>query len=310
MKHASIALGGTLAAALFAWGCNDITGPGGDVTGGAPSPADREAIITALNADDLTAFGYTGSDWEDDASFSGAPGLQQFAVNARWFFRREVASAARTINMTGTGDSVSVSIVEDRTGTLRVRDEHSDSSHVEVSRPFADHGERTAMARRGERGRWLVYSTSFMDRASTSVANPIGIAYIEFNAAGGPSYRFDSATELYDRSQWPSIKPGTVVTVSVRIENVPEGGGRVFLHDWYDHHRHQVELLRDPSDPTLFTTVWHATPWRFSERLFRRLLTVDAFDAATISTQPDVPYNAHQWVLPVSVTELGTRGPS
>lgn len=310
MKRLSVVALGAVSTALFAWGCNDVTGPNGGSLGGTPSTADREAIVSALNADDLTAFNYSGSDWEDAAGASASPSLGQFEVNSRWFFRREVETSTRTVTMTGAGDTVMVSIVEDRSGTLRVRDEHSDSSHVEIERPFADHGERTAMARRGERGRWFVFSTSFMDRPSTSVPNPIGIDYIEFNPVGGPSYRFDSATELYDRSQWPSIKPGTEVTVSVRLENVPASGGRVFLHDWYDHRRHQVELHQDESDPTLFTTTWHATPWHFSERLFRRLLTIDAFEAATLSTQPDAAYNAHQWVLPVSVTELGTHGPN
>jgi hypothetical protein len=297
MKRVSLIMLGTLCAAIM-WGCNDLTDPGSSPDGGS--------INAALSSDDLTSFPYSGSDWEGGSTASPSSGLAQFTENSGWSFRREITSSTRNVEMTVTDGTANVTIKEDRVGILHVRT--PEGSDTEIERPFTDHGERQALLEQGPRGRWHVVSTSFMDRKATSVDNPIGIDYIEFEPLGGAAVRFDSATEMIERSEWPVIRPGAVVTVRVHLANLPTTGARVFLHDWFDHERHQVELAQDATDTSLFTLTWYSTPWRFGERLFRRLVTLDVLDAATLSSDPAATYNAHQWILPAMVTDyVGTR---
>jgi hypothetical protein len=194
------------------------------------------------------------------------------------------------------GDSAFVTIMEDRSGTLMVR--YRNATATPITRAFSDHGTREATLVRHNHD-WDVVASTFMDRWSTLVANPVGIEYVEFTPEGGTTQHYDSADLMLAREDWPMV-PTRNVKVTVKVA----GGAdmRVFAHDHYDRDHRKFELSRDMNDPTLFSGVWHPRPHAAErERAWRRLLTIDVFDGPTLSADANALYNSRQWVIPVTL---------
>ena len=134
-------------------------------------------------------------------------------------------------------------------------------------------------------------------------SNDQRIDYVEFTPQDGTALRFDSASQLLTRDVWPTV-PVRQGNFTVKISSASEAGARVFLHDRYSEgvkEHHKRELTRDAVDPTLFHGTWTPNPRdQAHEKAWRRLLTVDVIDAATLSLDATVVYNAHAWVVPVA----------
>lgn len=309
LRHLRIAaMCAVLPAALALGGCQDISTapggtPGGNDTGNSNtgSPQEIAAIQQEIDGEDYTAPGTVESDFETNFGAAFAPSALGGVVtqSESLLFHRVLLHSTRTRTVVQSGTSATVTIMEDRSGTLKIGQR---KTGVQLERPFSDHGTRTAtLVKRG--GHWVVASSSFMDRASTLVPAPVHVDYLEFTPLGSAALRFDSASQLLTRDAWPTM-PVRQVSITVKVSGAGEAGARVFLHDRYGDgvkEHHKLELMRDATDPTLFHGTWMPNPRsEGNEKAWRRLLTVDVFDAATLSLDASVAYNAHQWVLPVA----------
>ncbi len=310
-----------LPVALAVGGCQDVlTSPpgttGGPTTPGTSSgnPQEIAQIQQTIDAEDYTAPGTVDSDFEivgGTSLTSPSMGLDFGADSAGsdslLMFHRIVLNSTRSRIVTQSGDSASVVITEDRSGTLKLGQRRTG---VQLERPFADHGMRTATLVK-RHGRWMVTASSFLDRASTSVSAPVHVDYVEFTPRDGNAMVFTDASQLLTRDAWPTM-PVRTVDITVKISGAGEAGARVFLHDRYGEgvaEHHKMELVRDAADPTLFHGTWMPNPRREGEeRAWRRLLTIDAFDATTLSLDASAAYNAHQWVVPVAFHRARTSG--
>ena len=68
--------------------------------------------------------------------------------------------------------------------------------------------------------------------------------------------------------------------------------------------RRKMEMTPDPANPQVFTLTWHPQLHELEENHpWRRLLTIDAFDALTLATNSTsvYVYNNQQWVIPVAL---------
>lgn len=294
-----------LPAALALGGCQELTSaPVGNTGGDTPgtntgSPQEIAQIQQTIESEDYTAAGTVESDFELLGGGSLTPASGMVTQAESLLFHRIVLTSTRTRTVTQRGDSASVTIAEERTGTLKLGQRRTG---VQLERPFSDHGTRTASLVKRD-GKWTVLSSSFLDRASVLVAAPVGIDYVEFTPADGAAMVFDSASQQLARDAWPTM-PVRRVRVTVRVSGAGEAGARVFLHDRYGDgvkEHHKLELTRDPADAALFHGTWSPNPRDgANERAWRRLLTVDVLDAATLSLDPAATYNARQWILPVA----------
>ena len=290
-------------AALALGGCQDLTtAPGGNTAGSnTGNPQEIAAIQQVVDGENYTAAGTVDSDFEIAPSAAFAPSVLGGVVTQAesLLFHRIVLNSTRTRTVTQSGDSATVMIAEDRSGKLKIGHR---GAGVQLERPFSDHATRTAtLVKHGEH--WAVTSSSFLDRASTLVPAPVHIDYVEFTPQDGAAMRFDSASQLLTRDTWPMV-PVRQVSITVKISSAGEAGARVFLHDRYSEgvkEHHKIELTRDAVDPTLFHGTWMPNPGdETHEKAWRRLLTVDVIDAATLSLDATVVYNAHEWVVPVA----------
>lgn len=299
-----IAMCALLPAALAVAGCQDLTTAPSGNTGGTTStgsPQEIAQIQQTLDAEAYTAAGTVTSDFELDGGIGTLP-VPSIGVGAQsesLLFHRIILGSTRSRTVTQSGDSATVLIVEDRTGTLKIGQRGGGS---QLERPFSDHGTRTATLIK-QRGHWMVTASSFLDRASTSVTAPLRIDAITFTPDGGAAQTYTSPGQLLRRDAWPTM-PVRRVAIDVRVSGASDAGARVFLHDRYGDgvaEHHKMELTRDAADPTLFHGTWNPNPRRGdAERAWRRLLTVDVLDATTLSLDPAAAYNAHQWILPVA----------
>lgn len=302
----AIALGGCQALSTAPGGSTSGDTSGIGSTGNTGNPQEIAQIQQMIESEPYTSAGTVESDVELDAGAVASPSDGMVTQAESLLFHRIVTSSTRTRTVTQSGDSASVSIVEDRSGTLKIGQR---GTGVQLERPFSDHGTRTAqLVKRG--GHWMVTASSFLDRASTVVPNPVHIDYIEFTPDGGTALVFDDASQQVTRDSWPTV-PVRRVSITVKVSGASEAGARVFLHDRYGEgvkeHR-KIELTRDAADPTLFHGTWMPNPFDAShERMWRRLLTVDVFDAGTLSLDPTVSYNAHEWVMPVAFRREASR---
>ncbi len=300
-----VALCALVPAALALGGCQDLsTAPGGNTGGiGADKsqgdPQEIAAVQQAIETDDYTTAGTVESDFELETSASPFGRGTEGARGDSLLFHRVVQQSTRTRTVTQTGEVATVTISEDRTGTLRLGRR---GVGVQIERPFSDHGARTAtLVKRG--GRWSVTASTFLDRASTLVDAPVRIEYVEFTPRGGAGMRFNSATEVLGRDAWPTM-PVEPVAITVKVEGAGDLGARVFFHDRYGEgakEHHKMEFTRDALDATLYHGTWTPSPRdKAHERAWRRLLTIDVFDAATLSFDANASYNARQWVMPIA----------
>jgi hypothetical protein len=294
-------------AALALGGCQDLAtapggNPGGTTTdvGNTGNPQEIAAIQQVVEGETYTAPGTVESDIELTNTAAAAPSDVGVVTQAEsLLFHRIVLNSTRTRTVNQTGNTATVMISEDRSGMLKIGQR---GLGVRLDRPFSDHGTRSATLVKRE-GRWMVTSSTFLDRASTLVTTPVHIEYVEFTPSSGSPLRFDSPSQLLTRDAWPMV-PLRTVSVTVKISGASEAGARVFLHDHYGEdvrEHHKLELTRDTVDPTLFHGTWTPNPYDTEhERMWRRLLTVDVFDTTTLSLDAAAVYNAHEWVLPVA----------
>lgn len=288
---------------LLALGCQDVAAP----PGGTGDPQVAIAVSQAVDVEDFTADASMVSDedvFATAAPASGVPADGGVRVNAGGTqFQRTIATSTRTKAVTLNGDSTTATVVvtEDRSGTLAVRDF---GSAIVVQRPFADHGTRQVALVKGE-GTWHVSASSFLNRPSTVVVSPVGVASVTITSAGRATMTFTSASDLLNKANWPAMPTGDVA-VKVTLNRT---GGRVFLHERYGRDatdRRKMEMTPDPSNPKVFTLTWHpALHEAEASHPWRRLLTVDAFDALTLATNSTGAYiyNNQQWVIPVALQQ-------
>jgi len=185
---------------------------------------------------------------------------------------------------------------------------YASTSEQEVVRPFSDTGVRTVLCEKTARGLWRVSQASLMDRRPEGVAAPVAIEYVEFRLADGRVWHIDDPTQLLARSDWPHLLAGREVQVTVKVATP---GAIVFLHDRYGFARHVLlQLTADAEDATLFHGTF-SVPASGDDNITSayilfgiRFLTVDAFEAATLSLDPSAVYNVHQWVVPFSYRPL------